>query len=365
MSAARTLLRLLQLALLTLPVTVRADCVADIDAPGAEALWDTLTGAAVFNCRRASVQAQLDRLQPVRRGEPDLDQLFTVWQALAADWDGAQAGADAALRDLYAGLGQRAALAARHLRDGQSALQDVSRASAWRIDNSGALGPMAGTGDDLVAPGVAVERLLTEACAAEGAECPRILARADEILAQIMLAGSIGAILGQSTITGLLDKVAEVNADWDRFLFDSKPMYPWSLWLTDRVNRRRASYQRRHGLLEPPDTQYFLLHPAPGFAYTGAADDGDQLAPTVYVELLGFNRWRARYLTGVSAIVEYADRAGVEDTSYGALFTFANRYSIGITTGGGDIGVTLGLDLANLYRERLQPQISRIRSAAD
>lgn len=363
MSPVRSLTLVLALGLLPgLPAA--ADCVAGLTAPDPQSFWDVLESADLDACRRRSVQAQLGSLGPGSGDAPDSDRLIIVWQALVDQWDGAAPAAPAPLSELYAALGQRAAAAVQFLRQRGSAGQDFALPSVWAIDFNGNLGAVAGADEQLLAPAIPVRRLLTGACAAEGDACPQAFADGDAVLEHILLANGIGARLGQPTVSGLLDKVAEVNADWDRFLFDSKAMYPWSLWLTDVVNRRRNDYAHRHGLLEPPDTQYFLLHPAPGFGFVHAADDGDQLAPTVYVELLGFNRWRARYLTGVSAIVEYADRAGVEDVSYGALFTFANRYSVGVTAGGGEVGVTLGLDLANLYRDRLQPQIRRIRAGA-
>ena len=105
-----------------------------------------------------------------------------------------------------------------------------------------------------------------------------------------------------------------------------------------------------------------MLHPSPGFSYVSDASDGDQLQPTVYVELFGINKWRWKYLTGASLIVEYADRADVDDMGWGALLTVGNKFSIGITTHDGNFGVTLGIDLANFYKERLKPQIESIKT---
>ena len=218
-----------------------------------------------------------------------------------------------------------------------------------------------GNEDKVIDPKIELEVYLTKACADEGDICPDASRHAVELIQTIRLAGQIASFYGQPVIVGLAAKVHEINNEWDRFLFQSKPMYPWSLWLTDVLNREDASYDNKLGLRTPPERQYFIMHPAPGFSYVSGATVGEQLQPSVYLEIFGINYWRKKYFTGVSVIAEYSDRASRDDVGWGALFTFANKFSFAVTSNDGDVGITLGVDLANFYREQLQPQIKNIR----
>ncbi|MGB5518983.1 MAG: hypothetical protein WBO73_11040 [Gammaproteobacteria bacterium] len=243
------------------------------------------------------------------------------------------------------------------------AAQPQAYQSAWEIGFDGNLGPLVSDMDSSqVAPKIAIEAGLAKACSLEGDRCPQTSEHAVELVQSIRLSGEIAGFYGQPVIVGLAAKVREINNEWDRFLFQSKPMYPWSLRLTDVLNRRESSYDKKLGLRAPPDTQYFFLHPAPGFSYINNANDGEQLQPSVYVELFGINKWRKKYFTGVSAIVEYADRSNMDDVGWGALFTFSNKFSFANTSNDGDVGVTFGLDLANFYKEQLKPQIESIKT---
>lgn len=138
-------------------------------------------------------------------------------------------------------------------------------------------------------------------------------------------------------------------------------MCPLDLLTTDAFYRWFNDYDKStDGFRRPPKYQWFFMHPSPAFEYVSGAVDGEQLKPSVYLEILGVNAWKNKYFTGASIIATYTDRNDVADTGYGLLFTY-NNYSIAITRYGSETGVLFSLDLANFYNESLKPTINSIR----
>jgi len=343
-------------------------CAPEV-APTPSSLWEVISSPEVDGCITGrineekamleiddlSVDASLRKANTILAWNTLLEQLDTQRSNLTSD----------ALSGLIDEVYSRALAAWRSVSTtdiGFTALQHAYR-SAWMIDFDGNLGSLVSDSDESeIAPKIELEAGLTKACSSEGDTCPETAKHAVKLVQRIRLGSEIAAFYGQPVIVGLAAMVHEINTEWDRFLFQSKPMYPWSLWLTDVLNRKASSFDQQLGLRRPPDTQYFILHPAPGFSYISNANDGDQLQPSVYVELFGVNKWKEKYLTGVSAIVEYSDRANIDDVGWGALFTFSNKFSFAITSNDGDVGITLGLDLANFFKEQLKPQIEIIKT---
>lgn len=343
------------------------NCIPE-NAPTAATLWDAINSPEVTTCIRSRTDEEMRRLEiddqsvdAALRKARSIRAWYTLLRQLDAKRSNHTTGLGVLIEDVY----NRADDAWKSVSNtvyGEAADPQAYQ-SAWTIDFDGQLPVLLSESDQSVlAPKIELESGLTKYCSDEGNTCPKASKHAVNLLQNIALAREIGSFYGQPVIVGLAAKVKEINTDWDRFLFNSKPMYPWDLWLTDVFTRKSSAYDKQLGLREAPDTQYFLLHPAPGFSYVSDAADGDQFQPTVYVELLGINKWRWKYLTGVSLLVEYSDRADVEDIGWGALLTFLNKFSLGITTHDGDFGVTLGLDLANFYKEKLRPQIDSIKT---
>ncbi len=242
---------------------------------------------------------------------------------------------------------------------------DFAQKSAWdlRAFPVGALAPLEERpGTSPAAPPVTVKTVLEEACQGEGESCPQTHQWGLELVKSIELAKAVATFYGQTLIRDLAEHARDVDSQWDAYLFQSKAMYPLDLIVTDWAMKQWWDYGKsEQGLRLPPEYQFFLLHPAPGFEYVSGAADGEQLSPTVYVELLGFNKWDARGFSGVSLIAAYADRGGIDDVRGGLLFTYASKLSIAVTGGDGETGVVLGLDLANWYTAKLKPAVDRLR----
>ena len=334
--------------------------------PSAASLWDALTSAEIEDCVRNRTTGEMKRLKidmPARNAAQHQARARQAWEDLSQQLDTQRAGLTGSMNDLFNDVqnrSQKALQSVEAIANQQSG--PLAYRTAWEIDFDGELPKVLNPSGQLeLAPALALEDRLSQACANEGVSCPEAARHAVVLMQDIALARAIGSFYGQLVIEGLAAKVADINAEWDRFLFNSKPMYPWDLWLTDVLNRRSTAYDQQSGFREAPSHQYFLLHPAPGFSFVQGAADGNELRPTVYMELFGVNRWRAKFLTGASAIVEYADRRDAADVGWGVLLTFANRFSFGLTAHGDEFGITLGLDLANFYKERLRPQIETIK----
>lgn len=217
------------------------------------------------------------------------------------------------------------------------------------------------------------EAILKDCNPYNGPFCEQALKTGKVMVREWKIADKVGTETSKGTITAIYKQVNEKNAKWNKFLYDSKPMLPLDIILTDGINGAwPSSDQYKEGFREPPATQWFLLHPSVGMEYVPNADDGEQFKPMLYVEVIGANRWdeKNRWLdywglrtwSGLSFVASFADRAGVEDFGGGAVVTFENIYSVGVTQYGGDTGYFLSLDLANLWRDKYKPRWDEYKS---
>ena len=216
-------------------------------------------------------------------------------------------------------------------------------------------------------PALEVDLSLDSDCSEPAsALCKHTLAQGKDLMLQWALAQKVAASVSDPTKEKVAAQVAAKDAQWNAYLYRSKPMLPFDFALTDLLDGRwKQSDQYPKGFREPPRTQWFLLHPSVGIEYASAAADGEQLKPVLYVEILGANRWNPRdrwfdlpfldRLSGVSLVASYTDRVGTDNSGAGVLLTFDNVYSLGITRYGSTTGIFLSLDLANLYRDELKP----------
>lgn len=190
--------------------------------------------------------------------------------------------------------------------------------------------------------------------------CKTALRQGKALMQNWAKASVLATVVSSEVYLKVFQSVQEKDKLWNTYLYDSKPMWPLDLMLTDKWN-----HKTKDGFPVPPKTQYFFMHPSVSFEYAQSAADGQQLKPVLFLELIGFNWWNIKdrphqnipllkYFSGASIIASYADRAGIKDNGYGALLTFNNVYSIGISRYGKDTALSVSLDFANLFRERLK-----------
>ncbi|WP_138441346.1 hypothetical protein [Marinobacter alexandrii] len=153
-------------------------------------------------------------------------------------------------------------------------------------------------------------------------------------------------------------KVNEKDALWDEFFYQSRPMLPWEIAATDWFSGQSDDNKNfEAGFNTPPKTQVILFHPGIGYEWVDTALETNKGEVSLYVEVLGFNRWRERdrmfrYVSGVSVVAALSDRVGVNNVGGGLMLTLDNDYQFGVNYyGDGDIGVVLSMNLMNLFRD--------------
>ncbi|MEX2197446.1 MAG: hypothetical protein WD886_01440 [Burkholderiales bacterium] len=210
---------------------------------------------------------------------------------------------------------------------------------------------------------------------AASALCRDALAGGKELMFAWRLAHDLSNRLSVSAVSKIGEQVALKRALWNRYLYQSKPMLPLDHIATDFFDGRwKHSDQYPDGVREPPDTQYFFLHPSVAVEQLNSAPDGQQLKPVLVVEVFGANRWRddrrwinaplLRSLSGASIALTYADRAGVTDIGKGVIMTFENVYSIGVMRYESKTSVLFSIDLANLWREKYKDKYETFRNGS-
>ena len=243
----------------------------------------------------------------------------------------------------------------------------VAGSSAWEIKWGLGILP---TSSSEAKDRIELKKIIISACIDEivnlqngsAQQCRSTYEASEKLIKVILVGNSIGKYYGRKLISDLASDVNKVNKEWDSFLFKSKPMYPLDLIATDFMYRKFGEYDRSaEGFKRPPKYQWFFLHPSPAFEYVSNAMDGEQLKPTVYLEIFGVNAWKNRHFTGISLIATYTDRNNIDDKGFGVLITYKNSYSLAITKYGDETGVMFGLDIARFFTGSLKSTLNSIR----
>ena len=197
--------------------------------------------------------------------------------------------------------------------------------------------------------------------------CPQTLSLARELLPEILIMQQASTVYTDEFLGDLARDSEKYESDWNQFLYQSKTQLPLDIWLQDRIGMNGEYYGK--GFAGPPDRQYFLLHPTVAFENVSDARDGNRTKASLLVEVLGVNFWRQEdqldlgftRLTGAGLIATYSDRAGTEEWGYGGQLTFSSAYSVGVTDRDGDIGITLSVNIAELWKDKIEPEWDRYK----
>lgn len=159
-------------------------------------------------------------------------------------------------------------------------------------------------------------------------------------------------------ITNLKKGLIAGEREWERFFKESRYQYLWEKWLTAKAYSKKLKGDK---FAPPPQYQIHLLRPWVVMEYVGNAVDGSQFKGAISLEVIGINYWNGGYRSfdwidfpfGVSAVVTFSDREGVDDVAYGAMFHAMNSYSFGVTArGSGEVGVFLTADLLKVFSDK-------------
>ena len=368
------------LALLLLPLSVQAqdfDCAA-LDAPpiaSTVAPRDRLNALEQNGCLGGSndrdaltheiVNALPDGRAPRSPGVSDderraatLSALDRIAAAIERQFVELPADAPPAAAERLHRL-QQALLIARDEVAAASEHEGLHRPLYWKFDrNSGGFHAAAG------GPQVDVEvfaGLLDDACRErDSAPCAEAYKVANYIVRDAQLVERALTYYASPIIDANYRAAQIRDRQWSAYFDEALFQYPWELvvngwWINRHDPRPRDAAGNRLGFLTPPTAQWILFHPNVGFEYLGGAADGNQFEPTVFIELVGYNRWRwnsmgeMRNALGVSLIGSYSDRAAADDLAYGLMLHYRNGLALAVTQHGGDTGWLLSTDLAQYF----------------
>ncbi|WP_138438965.1 hypothetical protein [Marinobacter alexandrii] len=169
----------------------------------------------------------------------------------------------------------------------------------------------------------------------------------------------------------LQQQITKKDDAWDRYLFESKPLWPWELAFTDWWHDRYDDTYTQ-GFRRPPPKQIILMHPSIGAEWIDKATDGDRFAPTIYVEVIGINYWDESNrwfkdtwlsnLSGTSLAITVTDRPGISTAGVGPLLTFDNTFEVGINYyGESEFGIMLGFNLMKLWKDEYEKQVRSLK----
>lgn len=190
-----------------------------------------------------------------------------------------------------------------------------------------------------------------------GPDCQQVYTTAQDILRHVRLVERSLTYYSRPVIDAHYADARRRDHQWDAYFDEALFQYPWELalngiWLKKHDPRPEDAHGNKLGFLPPPASQWIVLHPNVGLEYVGAAPDGQQFKPVVYIEMFGYNRWRwgdggeMKDGLGWSVLASYADRAATKDIRYGVMLHYRNRFDLGITYSDKDTGVILSMDLA-------------------
>lgn len=351
--------------------TADSVCTASYQ-PVPETIWSTIKDRYDNDCYRAEIDKYRQAFG-INVGSKNFvenkNKTYLSWRMLRDLASADEVDPKTIMSELFNSIRKRANAAADSVYESTEAnkAKGFAGPSSWEI--KWRIGILPTIKEDIYGV-IKLKENIIEACSLEISNLPNneteqcaLVYKQSKMLINIILVGnSIGRYYGKPIIQNVASDIDKVNKEWDAFLFNSKPMFPLDLIVTDFLYRTFSDYNKSNeGFRRPPEWQWFFLHPAPAFDYVSGAVDGEQLKPSVYLEVIGFNVWEKEHITGVSFIGTYSDRNDLPDGGYGFLFTYRNTYSVAITKYGSETGVLFGLDVASFFRESLRPAIVKLR----
>lgn len=213
-------------------------------------------------------------------------------------------------------------------------------------------------------------RLIEPACTVQTDEtCKEAFTIGEDLIRFTELTRSTIASYKRNKIDEYTANLVMIDDAWTQYATEARSQFVWELWANGHlfengINAKRD--EKTDPLLEsPPDWQLILAHPGVAVEYVDDANSGSKFEPALLVEWVGINwlRWNQkdtkngrRYFmnnpVGVSFITTFSDRNGADNVGYGLMGHFRNRYSLGVTSHDGDIGVSLSLNLLSFFQSK-------------
>ena len=213
-------------------------------------------------------------------------------------------------------------------------------------------------------------RLIQPACSIQLDEsCKAAFALGEDLIRYTELTRATIASYKRKKIDAYTANLVMIDDAWTQYATEARSQFIWELFANGILFERHINTKQDGGtdplLQSPPEWQLILAHPDVAVEYVDDASSGSQFAPALLVEWLGVNwlRWDQkdtsngrRYFMnnplGISFITTFSDRNGADNVGYGLMGHFRNRYSLGVTSHDGDIGVSLSLNLLGFFQSK-------------
>lgn len=162
---------------------------------------------------------------------------------------------------------------------------------------------------------------------------------------------------------------------WDSYFNDARFQWWWEVWANGRRMERSGlcamddETQQRKGFCKVPTDQLIILHPEIALQWIDGAQSSDQLSASFIVELFGKNSWSwdesgaMGSAFGWSVVASYTNLTGFDDWGLGGMVHVNNRYSFGLTSTDGELGIFLSMDLSERVFNRKQKYLSYLQEA--
>lgn len=179
---------------------------------------------------------------------------------------------------------------------------------------------------------------------------PEEVKRARVEFATVVQAVSDGiGVATAPAIAQAAERVSELESQFDRYLFEGFPMFPWEAWINSLL------LTNEHLVEGPPRYQIVFAHPAAGVIVSTGSGARSDTGATLSLEL-GAVRYDAdyRHWWGISALAVFP---GDRDAGYGIAVNY-DIFKLGVTWHDDDTGVHdgaavfLGIDLFKFLDRR-------------
>jgi hypothetical protein len=152
-------------------------------------------------------------------------------------------------------------------------------------------------------------------CTADHAQpsCQSWIKTARLLGAMNYLVSEFSQILNENKLIGFDKTLQRYQNTWDDYYEQRKPQMPWEMAVNQIAHRdiRTAGY-----FAMPPEGDWIVMHPALVYSSISAADAGDEKAIALAIELVGYNWWDKRELSGLSVVAVTSDREDIDDLGY-------------------------------------------------
>lgn len=154
-------------------------------------------------------------------------------------------------------------------------------------------------------------------------------------------------------VYALSRQLTYLDKEWTDFLEVTRAQTLLEVALNSYLYREKTGDWNR--FTRPPASQVVLLHPSIAVDWTEGANDGDEFTESFVIDVIGMNWWKGDLLgfTGAAGHLAYSDRADIKDWGWGLTLYYKNKYSVGFTERGGEVGVFITMDLLKQVNDKI------------